>query len=385
MDAPGKLRMTRELALLLEAARPHPNAETIRSLVQAGVDWPAAIQLAEVHGLAPLLAWQLGRVCPEAVPGALSERLRNCAHFNLGLAAELLRLLDLIAAAGIWVAPFKGPTLAWPLYETPALRQSSDLDLLVQPADVPRVIELLVGRGYVRDFSAADSRFFGWNQELPLTRADGQVIVDLHWRLLPPHFSGLSAERMAARLVPVTVAGREVATLCPLDLLLYLCAHGAKHGWSSLGWLCDIARLIDRSQFAWDAVLREAQEARISRPLLLGVSLAHGLLGADVPPELCRRAQADRAVAALYPYALARLTESREPGLLASLRFQLGLLDRRRDKLRHCYGHIEPTPADWESLHIAPALFPLYFVARPLRLAWKWCIRRPRRVTHRCL
>src|SRR5690349_18102423 len=52
------------------------------------------------------------------------------------------------ARAGIAVAPLKGSLLATGYYAEPGLRPMNDLDLLVRPADEPRMLELLAGLGY---------------------------------------------------------------------------------------------------------------------------------------------------------------------------------------------------------------------------------------------
>jgi len=55
----------------------------------------------------------------------------------------------------------------------------------------------------------------------------------------------INSDQLFSRVQPVTVAGRETLTVAPEDSLLILCAHSSKHLWSRLGWICDVANLID--------------------------------------------------------------------------------------------------------------------------------------------
>jgi len=344
--------------LLLHCARARPDLDTVRGLAAGVSDWSALADQATRHGVASLVSWYLNQACPEGAPAPLRDQFRQNAGRNLLLTGELLKLLGIFEAASIPMAPFKGPALAWSLYDNPALREMSDLDVLVRPRDVQRAIALLRSHGYRPQFSCADTRFFAANQEIPLVREDGQVAVDLHWGLLPRYFP-LDSSGFFERLAPVSIAGRQVPTFCPEDLLLFLCLHGGKHGWTSLAWLCDIARLIDRRPVNWDAVLARARASHVSRCFSLGLTLARELLGAAVP-ELPRDALADAALAHL-------MNGSGDP----SMRFQLALLERLTDKVRFWHGVLAPTPADFDSLHIPASLFPAYYLARPLRLAAK--------------
>jgi len=353
--------------LLLHCARARPDLETLRGLAAEEVDWTALVQQSVLHGLGPIVYWYLNQACPDTVPEGLHSQFRQNARRNLLATAELLRLLEIFEAASIPLVPFKGPALAWSLYEDPALREMSDLDVLVRPRDVDRAIGLLRSHGYRPWFSCVDRRFFAGSQEMPLVREDGSVAVDLHWGLLPRYFP-LDASVFFERLAPVPIAGRQVPTFCPEDLLLFLCVHNSKHGWTLLASLCDIARLIDRCAVNWDDVLARARASHVSRCLSLSQTLARDLLGAATP-ELRRETLA----------ASAREQLMNGSGDV-SARSHLALLERLTDKVRFWQDILRPKLADFESLHIPASLFPVYYVARPLRLAAKYGLLAARRL-----
>jgi hypothetical protein len=84
--------------------------------LQPPLDWVHLLQLARTHGVLPLLYRSLSTTCPEALPPAFGEQLRDAFYAHAGrnalLTKELLKLFHLLAGHGIAALPFKGPVLA---------------------------------------------------------------------------------------------------------------------------------------------------------------------------------------------------------------------------------------------------------------------------------
>lgn len=377
--------------LLLWCARISTESEKrvarVRALLGKELDWPYLLATAVPHGMMPLLYWHLNATCPDAVPKAVMDRLRERFHDNtrrnLFLTGELLRLLDLFEARGIPVVPYKGPTLAASVYGNVALRQFYDLDILVQKQDVPRAKELLVTSGYRPEYQltgAQEAAFLRYECEHSLTRDDGASIVELHWEINPKHLSfPLDTEGLWERLEPIELGGKSVPTFSPEDLLLILCVHGSKHRWERLAWIRDVAGLIEAHQgMEWERVTRQANALGGSRMLSLGLLLARDLLGARLPERISQRAQADPVVGALAADVRERLLWEADglPGIFEESMFhpfRLRMRERLRDRVLYCvHTAVTPTVADWELLSLPPLLSPLYYVLRPVRLAGKY-------------
>ncbi len=362
--------------LILGCARAHPDPGELRRLSGLCSDWDDPIKSALKLKVAPLMFWALNRACPDAVPPDAMATLRNRFRLdlkrNLLYAKELLHILDLFGSAAIQAIPFKGPALAWWLYETPGLRFVSDLDLFVAQGDIGRAIGLLTSIGYRRFGPEIGLRFFADSGQLILRRDDGGFAVDLHWRLVAAHFNPLDAVDIRTRLVPVDVAGRLTPTFCPEDLLTYLCVHGAVNGWDTLIGVCDLDRLIDVCPLNWDAVLSRASQQRMSRVVSLGLCLAQDLLGSNLPPEVSSRIHADTRLVAIAAASRARLENGREWSSRDMAFLKLRLTEGFRNKFRLLWYRLQPTVSDWESLHIPESMFPVYYIGRPLRLAWDY-------------
>src|SRR2546428_800598 len=131
-------------------------------------------------------------------------------------------------------------------------------------------------------------------------RRDADV-VELHWAFAPREFPlPLDLDDVCGRLETLPLGGTLVRTLSAEHLLLVLCAHGAKHCWERLGWICDVAELL-RGTPALDlsGMLAQARSLGVERIVLLGLRLAAELLDVPLPEDVACRARDDRAVGAL--------------------------------------------------------------------------------------
>ncbi len=374
-----------ELELLLHCADADAvNGDRLRMLVQRDLDWDVLADTAEYHGLAPILHRTLDRVCPELLPENAANRLRNCyrdsAKRNLILTANLLALLDAFASEGIAVVPLKGPTLAESLYPDPVLRPFSDLDLLVRRQDVGAALRLLTRKGYTLGAHLA-------RLTLPaLLSLEFEVLlhnermppVDLQWEIgLGDYPFCFDTEILWRSRCPTPLAGREVPGLSPETLMLFLCVHGTKHLWSRLQWLGDIARLA-RTQPDWACLWELASRAGCGRPVLLGLLLAHELLGAPVPEAILERArqtQVLQRLASRVVLVLNRIPPT-YPQSLEITMFNARMAERTWEKALHLAALLRaPTDDELLLLPLPEKLFFLYYPLRGARLAIKYGIR----------
>ena len=157
-------------------------------------------------------------------------------------------------------------------------------------------------------------------------------------------------------------------------MLLYLCVHGAKHMWSHLQWLGDVARLVS-APLDWSIALQLAAEAKCERPVLLGLLLAHELLEAPVPADILERARAQKSVVASArkaPLRLLRIPPD-EPQSTEIATFNVRLAERTRDKVRLYAGLLKaPTDGELEMFPLPERWFVLYYPLRVLRLALRF-------------
>jgi hypothetical protein len=354
-------------------------AERIEELCFCDLDWATVLHLAAKNDVSELLYQSLSETCPEAVPAFALEQLRQ--RYQTGmlqscfLAQELVQLLQKFNQEDIPALAYKGPTLAAALYGSLALRPFGDLDILIHPEDLVRAKGVLIAVGY--DTLAADDRLEAYNiwsdSERDFVRQDGQAVLDLHWKITPEFFpTGLNMESLWARRQSVTLLGTSVDVMSSEDLLLALCAHGAKECWSKLKWVADVAQLLRQSSnLDWEAVLARARQAHLERIIRLGVGLAHGLLDAPIPGALAEQIQSDRPLQQLLRQSVRYLFgfEAGTDYRWSPTRFRLSTRDRWQDWVIYgVHRTLVPNVRDRQQVMLPASWAWLYILIRPLRL-----------------
>ncbi|HEY0083909.1 MAG TPA: nucleotidyltransferase family protein [Pyrinomonadaceae bacterium] len=381
---PARVGVRPEVELLLCCARTRMDdkqVERLRQLLDGALDWEYILSFAENHSLLPLLYFHLHARAPEKVPPAvyekLRERFRRISALNMYLSGELRRLLRLFAAHDIAAIPYKGPALAAQAYGNIALRHFGDLDILVRQRDVTRVMKLLVAEGYALHPPLNDVQqalMLRTQCNLPFTRDAHRLIVEIHWRVSARLFSSpLDEEALWNDLRTDSFEGTQINALAPEDLLLSLCVHGAKHLWERLSWVADIAQLLEvQEDLNWTNLLERARRTGTERMLLLGLYVAHDLLGAALPAQVEGPLRDDPEIVFLAHQIYARLFTGGDDanGMSGYFIFQLKARRRLRDKFNYCRYVISPTEEDLTLLSLPAPLSFIYYLLRPLRMLW---------------
>ena len=335
------------------------------------------ISLATDHGLRPALIEFLSAVDWQHVPGPVRAELEVFQRVHLlrtlEIAEELASVTRAFQSHGIPFALFKGAALSIQLYGRLAAREYNDLDLIVPAACVAHAEQLLAGRDYRPAYAEARFRRFfqGHQGQTAFRREDGTVDLDLHWT-----FSGsflpfpLRHQEIWDRLTSVPIAGVDVPTLAPADTVLLLAGHGTKEGWRSLMWLRDFALAVERwRDLDWADIHRRARRNGCGDSVLLACALVEQVLDVPVPPALAQAVAASSRVAARAGLLAERL---REDALDKRHLDDLALCDRRVDRWRAGLGFaLAPTPGDFDALPLPRALWPAYYLLRPVRLMSK--------------
>jgi hypothetical protein len=377
------------IQLLLAGSTPMASparGEQVRELLGRHIDWDLLLEQANWHCVSPLLYTVLRADAPDLVPAAALSSLRsryelNFRH-NLFMSGQMMQLVRKFRERNIPVIAYKGPALC-SYYQDLGLREFGDLDFLVAPGDVPRANEMLHLEGFhphLYEPCEQEPRTLpfarAFHYEMVYTSADASTKVDLHWALMPGFWAlPNQVEEVWDRLQALPVAGGTVTTLGHADTLLLLCAHGAKHMWQSLGWICDLAALLHAVPgLNWHAISARAEKFRMKRALGLGLSLANSLLGAKLPAEVLRGIHEDHEIQKLAATVRKDLfaAEPQEESVLASCSFLMRTRENAKDAIRCGLERIfQPTMAEWQSIALPRILFPAYYFLRPMRLLTK--------------
>jgi len=375
--------------LLCACAASHPNLEQITRIANcnwANFDWDGFCGLAEHHGVLPLAAYNLTQhACslPAEARQSLQSLYDNNLQRNLWFAAELARILNHFAEREVRAIPFKGPVLALAAYGELGLRNFSDLDVLISPAQFEQAKQALAEIGYRPSdelSSAIERLYLQTGYERSFDGAAGKNLVELQWNLLP-HFyavdfrsSDLRVGDLFARARRVCLGAAEVPCLSSEDSLLALCLHAAKHLWMRLIWIADIAETLRSSEIDFSAVTQRARTLGIARIVGISFRLAQRLLGAELSSaarELIARDPEELRLSNEFAERLARSStydfESTEYFLKIP-----ALRERPADRWRY-FWRLVWTPGSGEiaAVKLPETLFPLYRAVRFGRLLRK--------------
>ena len=377
-----KRSISPEMNAIVACARAFLSPAEVASLQTAlsqPLDWDALERMAEDHSVTPLVAYVLNRHASEWVPASVLRRFREqfirVTQNNLAGVQEWQRILRALGQAGVPVISFKGPALALTAYRNLALREFHDLDLMVHSEDVLRVRDALVADEYslwsplVRNTDAGLVR--SSNRQVCFTNKQRGTSVDLHWGALHEMFSfQLDVEELWQAAYVESPEGISFLSFSPEHLLLYLCAHAAKHCWRNLCWLCDITCHIEsHPKMDWDVCIQLAESTGSGLLLKHSLLLTQQVLGMELLERITSYV-ADERARALAETAQAFLFRERgdHPGYLAPLRYHLALARGWRDGASLVFERVfVPAEPDWKSVRLPRALRFLYYLVRPIR------------------
>jgi hypothetical protein len=348
---------------------------TIRALCKCALNWEVLLESANRHGISPLLYWHLREEISQTAPSApmqlLRARFEKNAYRNLFLTGELLKVLDALKDADIRVLAYKGPVEAALLYGNLALREMSDLDLLIEPATFPAARKLLLGLGFRPALSLTPK------QEASRLRSDcgyefvgldGTVCLDLQWNITPPHMGqSFHFDELWERRGTLLLGGRSLATFSAEDLVVILAVHGGKHLWERLCWLSDFARCLQAPNLDWAILRTRARAARAESMLLLAFLLAEGVMDVQLPAELSTAVNPDPALQGIATRIERNLfrpqlnAETDVARWLALLRLSGRGWDRVRSVARFAFGS---GPREWQTVALPDSLFAFYPLLR---------------------
>ena len=378
-----------EMAVLLGLVRASIAPEAVgrlSALIDAGaVDWPFVLRLAEKHRVWPhfynnLKKTGLRAAVPDDVQKELFYRYAIVVGNSLRVCRKLTDILTLFESRGIPAVPFKGPLLAYLLYEDEALRCYQDLDILVPESLVVPAGEALREAGFSPAVRGLSGKRFGqvlkYGRECHFLDPSGSLEIDLHWRLGSPFRRPFDYTFCRDRLQAVSWHGRDMAGLSAEDTLLHLCVNGAHDMWTDLEQVLTIADLIGRyPRLDWALVQALASDLGCQRMLHLGLFLAQDVFEAALPREIDSRIKSDRVVEELARVVYIRLFQGVHRRTYFETRVeqlpcQLKMREHARDKLSYLLRRIFiPTQKDWENRGAESRPMNFYFISRPINLA----------------
>jgi hypothetical protein len=243
----------------------------------------------------------------------------------------------------------------------------------VHPIDFPKAYAVLEDAGYSPAFKI-DKK-----QTKYLVRTDNHFsfkrqgdIIELHWGAAPQeNIYPIAEELLWQDLNAVQVLDKELYTLSFENTVIFICLHGAKHGWKQIKWIVDLAYLTQSiPESHWFNVLEYARRLGFFRQVCLGLLLSKDIVGAVLPSKVEDLIKIDKhAQQITYDVRASLFKSPRKPNLLGEYLFYLDTRERWKDRLHFLIDVIlKPKTPDWRLILLPENLFYFYYIIRPIRL-----------------
>ena len=264
--------------------------------------WKEVVARAEWYRVSAMLFQNLrrlgedGLIPPERVQELKAAYVHNAAR-NIYLRSELHKVLQVLTEQDIPVILLKGAALLETIYESPALRFMSDIDLLVPEEKANTAQKLVCEIGYrPAGNSEVQRQTRQFHSHLPaLLKENGTAVFEIHSHIVPRDSAlRFDIAEFWRRAYVSFIDGVEVRLPAPEDMLVHLTVHffldRRFRSNGAIYQLCDIAETVRRFQAVinWETLEKQVG-GPLEGPVYCGLYLARRLLQAPVPIEVLER------------------------------------------------------------------------------------------------
>jgi hypothetical protein len=277
----------------------------------------------------------------------------------------------------------KGLPLADLYYGDIGLRHFMDIDIWVEEKYLDNLIQFLIGLGYKSEIYFSDFnnvqcsyiKSIDYHVHLQNDSVFYPSIVEVHWKLRDRlgNFK-FDPEKEYAKTILLKNSIAPLRVLDHNDQFIFLCTHGAEHGWFRLKWLFDLPQVLDKVVFDWSFMLKRAKELKSLEQVLLAFVVMNELIGITIPEQV-------RIEIAMKKFHL-KLKYIRH-----LVTYQGSYCDNSREKMLSFFYVLSQnrkglfntglilknltSSNDWKLLPLPSSLFFLYFPLRPFLFLWR--------------
>jgi hypothetical protein len=274
----------------------------------AQYDWDYIVTKMRKEGVAEAIFHNLRKnhtehLLPGATLNILSNQYYNNLRRNLSITGVLKGILTLLKQSKIPCIVLKGIALAEHVYPAIAMREMSDIDILVKKMDLYTVDELLTSHGYIARDSSVSSAINnpeGYLASLEYGKENDPLFnLHVHWHIVNSSVPAtmftkhVDSERIWEKAVPARVADADIYMLCPEHLIIYLCEHALRigHSFDRLILITDIFYALKAYEkiIDWDFLVQESKRFNLDRLVYFSLSIVKSYVSVNIPEECLRR------------------------------------------------------------------------------------------------
>lgn len=310
-------------------------------------EWNNWISLLKPHRIIPLLAYHINSWPDECRPpleiyNQFVEEFHSALVRTMLTDRQLQSMLNALAEVEIPIILLKGQSLARSIYPDPALRQSSDIDLLVLPEHMKQLEAILENLGYSTPAYTFDISPFFYQEQIFISPKKG-LPVEGHWAL-DCNFDIFQREWLLHAFrdrISIQEPNFRFDTLSFSNHLVYLAFHHIfQHDAISLSWIMDIAYLMKYlSLQEYQKICSDSVKNNIRVPMEYALIAGSLWSGCPIHPGYSDFSQWPHP--SIKEQKIRRYAKSHGIYLLYFVHIMVALSDRR-EKIRYLYWFILP-------------------------------------------
>lgn len=287
--------------IILLSAKIHPSVEELEALnaqLALVVDWEEVVLNVIERGLGPLFYTKLSKLPNQTlIPNVNKEQLKQAYYKTLSrgmlMYSVFSKAVEALNANNIKVIVLKGAYLSEKLYGDIALRQFSDIDLLVKEEDGVNCIKVLDQIGFkpfgnsVKDIIREHT---GIVHYLPMVL--NGVSIEIHINLhLKSNDYNIKVDEFIDSAIPVSISGANVYALNTYDLLIHLCVHLDTHfvkGGIQFNGLSDIVNVLETyvADIVWSDFIESCRYHECERVVFKYLYIAFKYFNVTIPEQI---------------------------------------------------------------------------------------------------
>ncbi|WP_346237996.1 nucleotidyltransferase domain-containing protein [Niabella insulamsoli] len=289
-----------EMALVLLCSRVYFGTETnsaVKQLIdESNIDWNHVMALANYHRIEPIIYKVL---TDEIMPQDIALKIRQRQHFliqqSFKRAVEAERLIHLFASHRIKCVPYKGSLLSKLLYGDIVSRESSDIDLVIDPKDFEKVLALMKKEGFLfesqLEYNFYKKDLYKKKKDVSFNKYEGGLRIfhiEFHWQITDR--ANQIDDRIGSLLYQTytrdSIVKKEIDVLeVNAHLTAVFVHHAMNDGLSILRNLIDIGRMskADNPAIDFRIIQNNLSRFHLKKAMAVCSFLSDQLLGVALP------------------------------------------------------------------------------------------------------
>ena len=257
---------------------------------------------AKLNGVASIVAHALS-ICldKDKLPAHWDKEYKTTENKLISYMGELNKAADLLAKHDIPLLALKNSGITMGMYPYYGACPMGDVDVLVRKSQFRKAHQILVDNGYKLKFRCEfeedniEAAERGGGAEYSVRLDNGERLwFELQWRPIAGRWIQPKQEPRADELVSrsIPIKGSNVRLLSPEDNLLQVALHTAKHTFVRAPGFrlhTDVDRIISTQNVNWRVFEKKVLELKTRTAVYMSLSMAHDLLGTDVPGDVLER------------------------------------------------------------------------------------------------